>query len=81
MAANRCLYPHMDEACRQPGVPINSPAPDFPVYFTVKSCPLEDGTADVWVTLNLFYEKDGAWCSYIDAVNAPRHDGDEGHDL
>lgn len=70
-----------ESTCRAPGVPIHNASPAFPVYFTVKGCPLADGSTDVWVALNLFYEKDGAWCALIAPFNPPRKDGDEGHDL
>lgn len=42
--------------CRKPGVAIGNPSPVFPVYYTYKQC----NAGDIRVSLNLFYEKDGA---------------------
>lgn len=53
--------------CRKPGVAIGNASPVFPVYYTYKHC----NAGDIRVSLNLFYEKDGA------IVIAP----DTGHDL
>lgn len=36
---------------------IGNPSPVFPVYYTYRQC----NTGDIRVSLNLFYEKDGAY--------------------
>lgn len=36
---------------------IGNPSPVFPVYYTYKQC----NAGDIRVSLNLFYEKDGAY--------------------
>lgn len=56
-AASRCNYPDVGCNCRNPGVAIGNPSPPFPIYYTYRQC--NDG--DIRVSLNLFYEKDGAY--------------------
>lgn len=48
--------------CRKPGVAIGNPSPVFPVYYTYNQC----NTGDIRVSLNLFYEKDGAYVFWED---------------
>ncbi|OQE35404.1 hypothetical protein PENCOP_c013G07540 [Penicillium coprophilum] len=51
-----CEYPDVGCNCRQPGVDIGNPGPQFPVYYTYQQC----SDTEVRVAYNLFYEKDGA---------------------
>ncbi|KHN93973.1 Necrosis inducing [Metarhizium album ARSEF 1941] len=50
-----CAWPDSGCDCRNPGVPLGSPLPSFPVYFSYTRC----GDAAVRVAYNLFYTKDG----------------------
>lgn len=50
-----CAWPDSGCDCRNPGVPLGSPMPSFPVYFSYSRC----GNAAVRIAYNLFYTKDG----------------------
>lgn len=54
--AGLCPYPDVGCSCRNPGVPVGTEAPPFPIYYTYERC----SSTEVRVLYNLFYEKDGA---------------------
>ncbi len=60
--------------CRNPDLESGNPTPALPVYFAIKQC-LE---TEIRITLNLFYEKDGAIC-WFDTTHIFHID--VGHDL
>lgn len=72
--SKRCNYSNVGCECRKPGPDIVNRTPEFPLYFTIRKC----STTEIRVTLNLFYEKDGAIC-YPDTTHFVRID--VGHDL
>ena len=65
--AIRCRYPNVGCDCRQSRDEIGNATQPFPLYYTIRQC----SDTDIRVSLNLFYQKDGAlWLIW-----------DLGHDL
>lgn len=54
--APQCEYPNVGCSCRNPGVAVNNPLPEFPIYYVYQQC----NATEVRIAYNLYYQKDGA---------------------
>ena len=54
----RCVYPKVGCGCRNPPQPVGQASGAWPIYYTIKECPLNN-PPDIRVNYNVFYQKDG----------------------